>query len=83
MASIVVIFLPAAADTGVTHERIAWPSRCTVHAPHRATPQPNFVPVRPITSRKAHSRGMSSGTSRLVVVPLKFKAGMGIPFLSD
>jgi hypothetical protein len=26
---------------------------------------------------------MSSGTSRLVVVPLTFKAGMGIPFLSE
>jgi len=34
--------LPAAADTGVLHERIGWPSRCTVQAPHRATPQPKL-----------------------------------------
>jgi hypothetical protein len=43
--SIVVICRPAAAVTGVTHERVAWPSRCTVQAPHSAMPQPNLVPV--------------------------------------
>src|SRR5438876_530381 len=47
----VVIRLPAAALTGVTQERIGWPSRCTVQAPQSAIPQPNFVPVRPTTSR--------------------------------
>ena len=31
----VVTFLPAAAETGVWHERTGWPSRCTVQAPHR------------------------------------------------
>ena len=41
----VVIFLPCAAETGVTHERVAWPSMCTVQAPHSAMPQPNLVPV--------------------------------------
>src|SRR6266850_3773710 len=46
MPSMVVIFLPSAAEIGVTHERVGRPSRCTVHAPHSAMPQPNFVPVR-------------------------------------
>ena len=41
----VVIRRPATADTGVTHERIGCPSRCTVQAPHRAMPQPNLVPL--------------------------------------
>ena len=59
----VVIRLPATALTGVTQERIAWPSRCTVQAPHAAMPQPNLVPVRPITSRSTQRRGMSAGTS--------------------
>jgi hypothetical protein len=40
----VVIFLPIALDTGVMQDRIGRPSRWTVHAPHSATPQPNFVP---------------------------------------
>ena len=43
----VVTCLPATAETGVTHERIGLPSRCTVQAPHSAMPQPNLVPVRP------------------------------------
>src|SRR5262249_20467393 len=44
--SIVVTFLPAAADTGVSQARTGAPSRCTVQAPHRAMPQPYLVPVR-------------------------------------
>src|SRR5262249_632518 len=48
-ASMVVTFLPTTLDTGVMQDRIGRPSRCTVHAPHSATPQPNFVPVRPTT----------------------------------
>src|SRR5208282_2877158 len=42
--SMVVMDLPTARDTGVTHERTVCPSRCTVHAPHSAIPQPYFVP---------------------------------------
>ena len=30
---------------GAWHERIGWPFRCTVQAPHWAMPQPYFVPV--------------------------------------
>ena len=44
----------------VTHERVACPSTWTVQAPHRAMPQPNLVPLMPISSRRTHSRGVSS-----------------------
>src|SRR5665213_1365516 len=73
----VVIFLPATAETGTEHERTAAPSRCTVHAPQAATPQPNFVPVSPTTSRIAHNRGIVSGTSRWWDTPLITKLTMG------
>ena len=43
--SIVVIFLPATADTAVAHARMGLPSMCTVHAPHRPIPHEYFVPV--------------------------------------
>src|SRR5262249_53689854 len=35
-------------------ERTARPSMCTVHAPHMPMPQPNFVPLSPISSRMTH-----------------------------
>jgi hypothetical protein len=70
------LFLPATLDTGVTQERTAWPSTCTVQAPHSETPQPNLVPVRPATSRKTYSSGMSSGTSKSVALPLIVKEAM-------
>src|SRR3954454_19598152 len=55
---------------GVTHERVAFPSTCTVQAPHSAMPQPNFVPVMPRTSRNTQSSGVSASTSTLCVRPL-------------
>src|SRR5438132_13127744 len=70
MASIVVMRLPAATETDVMHERTALPSRCTVHAPHSAMPQPNFVPVIPSTSRSTQSKGVSSSTSTLRAMQL-------------
>ena len=68
-----VVMGPLAADTGVEHERIARPPMLTVQAPHWAMPQPNFVPFRFRTSRITHRRGMSAGTSTVVVFPLTFK----------
>ena len=59
----VVTSLPAARETGVTHDRTASPLRCTVHAPHSAIPQPNFVPVNPRFSRRTHNSGVSGLTS--------------------
>src|SRR5260370_2020726 len=41
-------------------ERTARPSMCTVHAPHMPMPQPNFVPLSPISSRMTHRSGVSS-----------------------
>ena len=70
MASMVTTFLFATADRGVMHDRTAWPSRCTVQAPQSAMPQPNLVPVSPISSRSAHSRGVSPGKSMSCRLPL-------------
>src|SRR5437868_10851095 len=66
----VVIRLPTAALTGTEQERMATPSTCTVQEPHWATPQPYLVPVRPMFSRIAQSRGVSGSTSMLCDWPL-------------
>src|SRR2546425_7735271 len=66
----VTTFLFATAEIGVRQERTAWPSTWTVQAPQSAIPQPNLVPVRPISSRSVHSRGVSPGTSTLCRLPL-------------
>ena len=62
-----VTSLPAARDSGATQERTASPLSCTVQAPHCATPQPYFVPVRPRFSRKTQSRGVEGPTSRFTL----------------
>src|ERR1700694_1867227 len=59
----VVTCLPSALDSGATQDRMAFPSRCTVHAPHSAIPQPNFVPVISSESRRTHSKGVAGSTS--------------------
>src|SRR3989442_11320324 len=74
-----VIRLPTATLTGVTQERTALPSRCTVHAPHSATPQPYLVPVRPTCSRIAHSSGVPGSTLTSLVLPLIVKRAMALP----
>src|SRR5882762_5559095 len=71
--STVVTFLPAAADSGVEQERTGCPSRCTVHAPHWAMPQPNLVPVRWSESRSAHKRGVSGAAPTSRVLPLTMR----------
>jgi signal transduction histidine kinase len=48
-----------AADTGSTHERTGSPSRCTVQAPHCASPQPKCGLLRPRSLRSAYSSGIS------------------------
>src|SRR5262245_26613184 len=77
MASIVVIFLPAAADIGVVHDRMGWPSRCTVQAPQRAAPQPNFVPIRPRLSRITQRSGVVGSASTERASPLTTRRIMG------
>src|SRR5579883_1847200 len=69
----VVTFLPETEEIGVMHERVASPLTCTVHAPQRAIPQPNFVPVRLRVSRKTQSNGISGLTSTVSGFPLRVK----------
>ena len=52
---------------------IARPPTCTVQAPHRPMPQPNLVPVRPISSRITQSRGELSSASTVTGLPLIVK----------
>src|SRR3984893_13285041 len=75
----VVIFLPATFDIGVTQERAAAPSLCTVQAPHSAMPQPNFVPVMFRVSRNTHSSGISGVTSTVCGLPFSTKLMAMIP----
>ena len=72
--SIVVTDLPAAALTGVTQLRIAVPSRCTVQAPQRAMPQPNFVPFCFSSSRTTQSSGVSAGLSDVTDLPFNWNS---------
>ena len=69
----VVMAALAACATVTWHDRVARPRRLTVQAPHWPMPQPNLVPFRFRTSRRAHNRGMSAGTSTVVAFPLTFK----------
>src|SRR6516164_4210669 len=52
-------------DSGVTHERTALPSMCTVQAPHCASPQPKRGPCSARLSRSAYRSGIS-GSSMLI-----------------
>src|SRR5712691_4215645 len=70
MASIVVILEVPMLSIGVMQERGAKPSICTVQAPQSATPQPDFVPFMPSTSRNTHRRGVSPSTSTVRSTPL-------------
>src|ERR1700704_3390194 len=73
----VVTCLPATRDSGATQERIAFPSRCTVHAPQSAMPQPNFVPVIRSESRNTHSRGVEESTSTCTDFPFRKNSVIG------
>src|SRR5664279_1742940 len=73
MPSIVVISAPFISFIGVEHDRMAAPFECTVQAPHKDMPQPNFVPVSSATSRKYHSSGMSGSPSNVFSFPLTLK----------
>ena len=79
MVSIVVIRRFPIDPTGSRQERTGSPSRCTVHAPHCAMPQPNFVPVRASTSRRTQSSGISAGTSTSRGSPLIVRVIMSKP----
>src|SRR3954467_5199529 len=72
----VVIFLPAASLSEVWQDRTASPLRCTVQAPQRPAPQPNFVPVICNCSRMTQSNGVSAAASTDVERPLIVRLGM-------
>ena len=75
----VVIFLPDTLAIGVMHERAGSPSMCTVHAPHSAIPQPNFVPVISSVSRSTHKSGICGSTSTVVDFPFRIKVVLTSP----
>src|SRR5262249_61751285 len=54
----------------IEQERGTVSLRCTEQAPHWATPQPYFVPVRPSCSRSTHNSGVSASTSTSRFKPL-------------
>src|SRR4029077_11585656 len=68
--SMVTTFMPSRAPIGTEQDRIAVPLICTVQAPHCAIPQPNFVPVKPITSRNTQRSGVSGSMSICRDTPL-------------
>ena len=57
-------FFVASARAMLTwHDRTAFPSISTVHAPQSPVPQPYLVPVRFDASRSAHSKGVCGSSS--------------------
>src|SRR5258707_2347463 len=72
----VFIDLPFASLIAVTQDRVASPSRWIVQAPQAATPQPNFVPVSPRTSRRYQSTGIDGSPSKVCAWPLTCKVIM-------
>jgi len=59
-------------DAGEGHSAVA-AEALDLHAGLAGYPQPNFVPVRPITSRRTQRSGVSPSTSTEWTVPLTFK----------
>jgi len=49
--------------------------RPRLHAPNRMMPQPNLVPVRPMTSPSTQSSGISPGTLMGCAWPLTIRTG--------
>src|SRR5712692_1605533 len=71
--SMVVTFFPATLEMAVWQERAASPLMCTVQAPHKPAPQPNFVPVLSSVSRSTQSKGISGLTFTVSDFPLRMK----------
>src|ERR1700682_6349102 len=77
----VVMRLPATSLMLVTQLRIALPSTCTVQAPHRPIPQPNFAPVSSSRSRRYHSTGIAGSPSYCLADTLTESCIMPLPLL--
>lgn len=52
-----------------------------MHAPHRAAPQPNFVPVSFNSSRITHSSGVLSGAWMVTGLPFNVNATIAVALL--
>src|SRR2546423_1959845 len=74
----VVTFFVPSADIARPQDRTATPSTWTVHAPHCCSPQPNFVPVKPIASRITQSNGVSGLASTSYCFPLTVRELIGL-----
>src|ERR1041384_5297628 len=72
----VTTVLPPTSDIATPQARTASPFMCTVHAPHSATPQPNFVPVRPSSSRRYHISGIDGSPSKDRCCPFTLRLTM-------
>src|SRR3954454_23508381 len=71
---VTILSLAFTALSGTEQERCTSPLMCTEQAPHCATPQPYFVPVRPTCSRITQRSGVSDSacTSRTLPLMLSF-----------
>src|SRR5712691_6907085 len=67
---VTILSLAFTLPTGTEQERTTSPFKCTEQAPHCATPQPYFVPVRPTCSRMTHRSGVSASACTSTVLPL-------------
>ena len=61
--SIVVMIASSTSPSRILHDLMASPLIWTVQQPQYPPPQPNFVPVSCILSRKTHSKGVSRVSS--------------------
>src|SRR3981189_469303 len=77
---VTILSLAFTAESGIEQERITSSLMCTEQAPHCATPQPYFVPVRLSCSRSTHNSGVSASTSTSRFMPLMLSFAMS--FLS-
>src|SRR5689334_20544705 len=71
--------------TGTLHERTAFPSMITVHAPHWPSPQPNRGPCSSRSSRKTYKSGVvgSASTTRVWLFTRSEIRAMRVSFLHD
>src|SRR3989338_3350729 len=66
----VVTLWPSRSPTETLHDRTGCPPTCTVQAQHWAMPQPYLAPLRPSSSRRTHSSGVSASDATVTALPL-------------
>src|SRR5476651_1881513 len=75
---VTILSFALTSPTRIEQDRITSPLMCTEQAPHWATPQPYFVPVRPTCSRITHKSGVSGSTCTLCTRPLMLSLAMSV-----